>query len=290
MLDQRISASTLRFAVLGESLAHTWSPPIHNTLFRQAGIDAVYLPITVPKDRLASAVDVLRSCFAGFNVTIPYKEQIMPLLDELDETARACGAVNTVENRGGRLIGHITDGSGMLRAIQEGGIDPSGADVLILGGGGAARVAAYEFLKRGGRATLAVRSIEKGARLVRELADTQQDGSSRIEVAALHDLSDSNAVHDILVNCTPVGMYPNTNECPVDEAVITRCGAVFDAVYNPRVTKLLDSARRIGIPAIEGLGMLFYQAVEAEKHWFGEKAIASESVQRAVYHELLEQM
>lgn len=290
MLDQRISASTLRFAVLGESLAHTWSPPIHNTLFRQAGLDAVYLPVTVPKDRLASAVDVLRDCFAGFNVTIPYKEQIMPLLDEVDEAARACGAVNTVENRGGRLIGHITDGLGMLRAIREGGINPSGADVLILGGGGAARVAAYEFLKLGGRVTLAVRSAEKGEQLVRELADVQKDGRSRIAAAALHDLHDGNAVHDVLINCTPVGMYPNVNDCPVDEAVIARCGAVFDAVYNPRITKLLNSARRRGIPAVEGLGMLFYQAVEAEKYWFGEQAVASEEAQRAVYRELLDQM
>ena len=95
MLDQRISASTQRFAVLGESLAHTCSPQIHNTLFAAAGLDAIYLPITVPKAQLSSAVDVLRSCFGGFNVTIPYKERIIPLLDELDAAADACGAVNT---------------------------------------------------------------------------------------------------------------------------------------------------------------------------------------------------
>ena len=114
MLDERIGAGTQQFAVLGESLGHTWSPYIHNTVFAACGRDAVYLPITVPKDKLSSAVDVLRSCFAGFNVTIPYKERIMPLLDEIDAAARACGAVNTVENRNGRLIGHITDGLGML--------------------------------------------------------------------------------------------------------------------------------------------------------------------------------
>ena len=118
MLDERIGAGTQRFAVLGKSLGHTWSPYIHNTVFAACGRDAVYLPITVPKDKLSSAVDVLRSCFAGFNVTIPYKERIMPLLDEIDAAARACGAVNTVENRNGRLIGHITDGLGMLSALD----------------------------------------------------------------------------------------------------------------------------------------------------------------------------
>lgn len=287
MLDRRISARTLRFAVLGESLGHTWSPQIHNSLFAAAGIDAVYLPITVPGDRLSSAVDVLRSCFAGFNVTIPYKERIIPLLDEIDAAARACGAVNTVENRDGRLIGHITDGLGMLRAIREGGVPVDGVDVLILGGGGAARVAGYEFLVRGGRVTFAVRNLEKGASLAAELAGTQPDAGVRIAVCPLDAVP---GAHDILVNCTPVGMYPHANACPVAEDVVARCGAVFDAVYNPRETQLLQRARAHGVKTVEGLGMLYYQAVEAEKFWIGASAIAPEHVQKAIYRELLEQM
>ena len=131
MLDERISASTLRFAVLGESLKHTWSPYIHNSLFAASGRDAVYLPITVPKDKLASAVDVLRSCFAGFNVTIPYKEQIIPLLDEVDDAVRACGAVNTVENRDGRLIGHNTDFSGFEYMVITGDVEVKGKKASI---------------------------------------------------------------------------------------------------------------------------------------------------------------
>lgn len=287
MLDMRISARTLRFAVLGESLAHTWSPQIHNSLFAVAGIDAVYLPVTVPGDKLPSAVDVLRSCFAGFNVTIPFKERIIPLLDGVDEAVRACGAVNTVENRGGRLIGHITDGLGMLRAVEEGGVSTREIDVLILGGGGAARVAGYEFLERGCRVTYAVRSVEKGQALVRSLADTQRDGMARLRVCPLGDVPET---YDLLVNCTPVGMYPKTDACPVSEDVIARCGAVFDAVYNPRRTQLIQHAVQRGIPAVEGLGMLFYQAVEAERFWLGADALAPEAVQRDIYHELLERM
>lgn len=287
MLDERISAKTLRFAVLGESLAHTWSPQIHNSLFAAAGLDAVYLPITVPEDRLASAADVLRSCFAGFNVTIPYKERILPLLDEADDAVRACGAVNTVENRGGRLIGHITDGLGMLRAIEEGGVSTRKIDVLILGGGGAARVAGYEFLMRGCRVTFAVRSVEKGQALARSLADTQQDGMARLRVCPLDDIP---GAYDLLVNCTPVGMYPHACARPVDIKVIARCRAVFDAVYNPRVTELLDVAGTLHIPCIEGLGMLFYQAVEAERFWLGPEGLAPERVQQQIYRELLAQM
>lgn len=287
MLDKRISARTLRFAVLGESLAHTWSPQIHNSLFAAAGLDAIYLPITVPRDKLSSAVDVLRSCFAGFNVTIPFKERIIPQLDGVDDAVRACGAVNTVENRDGHLIGHITDGLGMLRAIEEGGVSTREIDVLILGGGGAARVAGYEFLMRGCRVSFAVRSVEKGLALARALADTQRDGMARLHVCPLGDVP---GAYDLLVNCTPVGMYPKTDACPVSEDVIARCGAVFDAVYNPRRTQLIQCAIQMGIPAVEGLGMLYYQAVEAERFWLGADALAPEERQKDIYHELLEQM
>ena len=282
MLDERVKPSTARYAVLGSSLPHTWSPFIHNSLFMAAGLDAIYLPVTVPEEKLGSVTDVFRSCFSGFNVTIPYKEKIIPYLDDVDDAVKACGAVNTVDIREGRMIGHITDGLGMLRAIEECGILTECADVLILGGGGAARVAGYEFLSRGGAVTFAVRNMEKGERLANELADTQSDGRTRIHSCLLTDII---GVHDILINCTPVGMYPNTEAMPVSEKVISRCAAVFDAVYNPRKTQLLACAEQRGIPCVEGLGMLFYQAVEAQKLWLGSSA-ASESEQTRIYREL----
>ena len=282
MLNERIGPMTARFAVLGQFLPHTWSPYIHNSLFDAAGIDAVYLPVTVPLECLGSAADVFRSCFSGLNVTIPYKEKIIPFLDEIDDAVQACGAVNTVEIRNGRMIGHITDGLGMLRAIEEKGVETAQADVLILGGGGAARVAGYEFLSRGGRVTFAVRNMQKGGALVNELAKTQKDGAHRLSVRLLTACADA---HDILINCTPVGMYPHTDACPVSEDVIARCKAVFDAVYNPRETRLLALAKQKGIPAIEGLGMLFYQAVEAQKFWFDDR-IASKNEQSRIYSEL----
>jgi len=282
MLNERIGPETARFAVLGQSLPHTWSPFIHNSLFDAAGLDAVYLPVTVPPERLGSVTDVFRSCFSGFNVTIPYKEKILPFLDDVDEAARVCGAVNTVEIRNGRMIGHITDGLGMLRAIEEKGVETHQADVLILGGGGAARVAGYAFLSRGGRVTFAVRDTQKGDALAHALAKTQQDGLRRLSVRPLADCAEA---HDILINCTPVGMYPHVDACPVSADVTARCKAVFDAVYNPRETRLLALAKQNGLPTIEGLGMLFYQAVEAQKFWFGDR-VASKAEQSRIYSEL----
>ena len=282
MLNERIGPETARFAVLGQSLPHTWSPYIHNSLFDAAGLDAVYLPVTVPPERLGSVTDVFRSCFSGFNVTIPYKEKILPFLDDIDEAAQVCGAVNTAEIRNGRMIGHITDGLGMLRAIEEKGVKTHQADVLILGGGGAARVAGYAFLSRGGRVTFAVRDTQKGDALAHALAKTQQDGLHRLSVRPLADYAEA---HDILINCTPVGMYPHVDACPVSADVIARCRAVFDAVYNPRETRLLALAKQNGLPAIEGLGMLFYQAVEAQKFWFGDR-VASKTEQSRIYSEL----
>lgn len=282
MLNERIGPETARFAVLGQSLPHTWSPYIHNSLFDAAGLDAVYLPVTVPPERLGSVTDVFRSCFSGFNVTIPYKEKILPFLDDIDEAAQVCGAVNTVEIRNGRMIGHITDGLGILRAIEERGVETHQADVLILGGGGAARVAGYAFLSRGGRVTFAVRDAQKGNALAHALAKTQQDGLRRLSVRPLADCAEA---HDILINCTPVGMYPHVDACPVSADAIARCRAVFDAVYNPRETRLLTLARQNGLPAIEGLGMLFYQAVEAQKFWFRDR-VASKAEQSRIYSEL----
>ena len=285
MLDERIDADTLRFAVLGETLKHTWSPYIHNSLFSAAGRNAIYMPITIPKHQLSSAVDVLRSCFSGFNVTIPYKERIIPLLDEVDDAVKACGAVNTVENRNGRLIGHITDGIGLITALQRGGVCVDGVSSLILGAGGAARVIAYEMLSRGGSVAFAVRNLDKGLQLKGELSALHPEFEKRMAVCTLQNVIGS---FDVLINCTPIGMYPNVNECPVSAEVIARCGAVFDAVYNPRETQLLKHAHEMEIPVVEGLGMLFYQAVEAQRYWFSD--MPSDSDQSLIYAELLRRL
>ncbi|MBQ7488255.1 MAG: shikimate dehydrogenase [Clostridia bacterium] len=285
-IAKRIGPETARYAVLGEHLAHTWSPYIHNTLFDAAHADAVYLPMTIDREHLGSAVDVLRYCYKGFNVTIPYKELILPYIDELDTRATVMQAVNTVEVRDGRLIGHITDGLGMMRAIQEQGVCVDHVNALVLGGGGAARVAGYEVLERGGTVTFALRNLQKARQLMDSLVPAFPDGGARIRTTML---SEADGQFDLIINCTPVGMYPNVDACPLADDVICRAVAVFDAVYNPRETVFLKTARQSGIPAIEGFGMLYYQAVEAERFW-DPMNLPDDSVQAEIYRSLLEQL
>jgi shikimate dehydrogenase len=274
-IDTRIDAATRKYALLGARLAHTWSPQIHNSLFGARGLNAVYLPLPVEGHALADAVEVLRQSFQGFNVTIPYKEAVVPMLDELDATASACRAVNTVSvGEDGGLTGYNTDGVGLTRALEEAWIGLGGIDALIVGGGGAARVAAYELLRRESRVTLGVREPARAERLVADLSGQWRDGAARLQLISLETLESEargsgDLRYDLLLNGTPVGMFPNDEDCPVSEAVIARCEAVFDAVYNPPETRLLALARAHGLKCAGGFGMLFYQAVEAQRVWLG---------------------
>ncbi len=269
-IDTRIDAGTRKYALLGESLPYTLSPQIHNSLFAARGANAVYIPMPVQPYALGSAVDVLRQSFQGFNVTVPYKEAIIPLLDELDETASACGAVNTVlVGEDGSLTGYNTDGTGLMQALHAALVDTNDLHALILGGGGAARAAAYEMLRRENRVTLAVREPARAEKLVRDLAALQTDGDKRLRLISLRELEEEAREYGLLMHCTPLGTFPNTDACVVSEAVVDRCSAVFDAVYNPPLTRLLEIAGRQGARCVGGFGMLFYQAVEAQRRWIG---------------------
>ncbi len=269
-VNTSIDAATRKFALLGAHLPYTWSPQIHNSLFAARALNAVYLPITVDEYSLASAVDVLRQSFAGFNVTIPYKEAIIPLLDELDMSASLCGAVNTVVvSESGTMTGYNTDGVGMVRALEAGLVTLIGATTLIVGGGGTARVAAFEMLRREGRVTIAVRDPTRAEALVRDLSAQQADGAKRIRLISLEELEQEREEYSLLIHCTPLGTFPRTEGCAVSAAVVERCQAVFDAVYNPPETRLLAIANDQGAKSIGGFGMLFYQAVEAQRLWMG---------------------
>lgn len=270
-LNTRVDAMTLRFGLLGGSLPHTLSPQIHNTLFDARMLNAIYLSFPVTADVLPSAMEVLRQNFSGFNVTIPYKEAVLPYLDELSELASACGAVNTiVVGERGDLVGHNTDGEGLLSALTEAFLPSSDAEVLLLGAGGTARVAAHMLLGRGCSLTLAVRTPEKGEALREALAAHQKDGGRRIRVTRIEDLPYEEDRYDLLVNTTPVGMYPHGDTSPVPEGVVARCEGVFDAVYNPPETQLMSLANALDIKCAGGFGMLFHQAVEAQRLWFGK--------------------
>ena len=280
-LNESISSASQKFVLLGERLGHSWSPVIHNTLFRLASLDAVYITLSCKEHSLMSVLDVVREDFRGANVTIPYKEKVIPFLDEMDETAKACGAVNTIRCCNGWLKGFNTDGPGLMSALEDAGIETHGIHTLILGAGGAARSAAFQILKRGGNVQMISRNSLKARKVQSDFAEHFENIEDSFKVS--EELSD--ATYDLLLNCTPVGMTPDSTHSPADGALLRRCAAVFDAVYNPPKTRLIRMAEEKGLPAVGGFGMLFHQAVEAEKIWLGELYLTAEDL-HAVFEEL----
>lgn len=264
-----------KIAVIGHPIGHTMSPFIHERLFRLSGIPLDYQVLDVPD--LEAALPRLRELDC-FNITIPHKSAILPYLDGIDPAAKEFGSVNTVQVKDGKLYGYTTDGAGCRKALENSGASFEGS-LLILGNGGAARAIAFEAAQnvRDFRITIAHRpgSYEKACALAEELAAFARrrgDKQFRIVVESYEELRlDESHKFDLLINCTSVGMYPHADASPVPESVVARCAAVFDAVYNPGRTKLLQMAEAAGAKAIGGMEMLVYQAVRAHEIWYGTR-------------------
>ena len=259
-----IAVKTHRFALIGHPVGHSMSPFLHARLFALAGADAQYGMEDIPPENLAGAVPGLRA-LDGFNLTIPHKRAVIPLLDALDPKAAETGSVNTVKNDGGRLTGFTTDGEGFRLALENAGV-PLAGNVVVLGAGGAARAVAFEAARAGARVTVASRqhSAEAAAALCADLR--AKFPGARAESRLISHLRGS---WDILVNTTPAGMYPHTESCAAPEELVASSACVFDAVYNPGETLLLAAARRLGKQAVGGVGMLVGQAAAAEGIWLG---------------------
>lgn len=270
------------FAVIGHPIGHTMSPFIHERLFQLSQTSqASYIVMDIRPEELADKMPLLRE-LEGFNITIPHKQAIIPLLDRCSPQAAAFGSVNTVHTQNGISTGYTTDGIGCLKALEACGISPVGT-CLMLGSGGAARAIAFALTDvcSHPQITFAVRegSMEKARSLCSSLADyaVRQNKTGVYSVIGYQELENlsaspnSSLFFDLLLNCTSVGMYPKTTDSPVSKAVIARCGAVFDAVYNPHETKLLKTAQELGIPVIHGMAMLVWQAVAAHQIWDGSE-------------------
>lgn len=252
------------YTLIAHPVGHTMSPFLHSRLFALCGADAVYGAEDIPPAALGEAMPRLRG-LDGFNVSIPHKQAIIPFLDRCDEKALAIGSVNTVRNESGRLFGFSTDGEGFRRALEAAGIPLCGR-VTILGAGGAARAIAFEAARAGCEVAVAARPHSFPAAqalcadLKRGVPGAKADAR---EIAGLHGPC------GLLVNATPAGMYPNTASCAASGELIGSASAVFDAVYNPCVTRFLAAAREQGKPAAGGAAMLVYQAAAAEEIWLG---------------------
>ena len=251
-----------KYCLIGHPLGHSVSPMIHSRLFSLSGESGEYTLRDIPAGGLAGAMDELRR-LDGFNVTIPYKQEIIPLLDGLDEHARFYHAVNTVKCSGGRLSGFNTDADGFLNALSDAGIELKG-QVLMCGAGGVAAMMAAEALKRGCSLTVATRTAGKAMKFISVLRRAFPDAD--VKPAALPYLSGR---YDLILNGTPAGMYPDVNISPVPSAVARKAGAVFDAIYNPVETQLIKLARENGAKTAGGLRMLVWQAAAAQEVWTG---------------------
>lgn len=252
-----------RFAVIGYPLKHTMSPFIHKRMFALNKLDGEYEAILTPPEKLKDTVALLKN-YDGFNITIPHKESMLKLVDELSESALTYGAVNTVANKKGRLIGYSTDAEGFASALKIENI-PLGGKVLILGCGGVSRTIATECLLCGCEVTLAARrqSMHKAF----ALSETFKESINKnIDCVVIDDICGE---YDLAVNGTPVGMYPNMDESVLNENQLKNIKYVFDSVYNPENTALVKLARLMGIKAVSGMGMLVMQAAKAQEHWYG---------------------
>ena len=264
---------TARVGIIGYPLGHSVSPAFQQAAFDHYGMDVLFHVWETPPDWLAQMVDELRAPDAlGANVTVPHKEAVMPLLNLLVESVQNVGAVNTVVNRSGVLEGHNTDTTGFLRALKEdGAFEPAGKRVLLLGAGGAARAVAQVLVSQQvASLTVANRTLERALGLVAELS-----ADCRLDAVALTSeaLGDGDR-WDLTVNCTTVGMRhgPGEGRSPLPAGAISADTLVYDLVYNPQETPLIQEAKKAGARTLGGLPMLVYQGADAFTLWTGREA------------------
>ncbi|NOX60879.1 MAG: shikimate dehydrogenase [Chloroflexi bacterium] len=275
--------------LIGWPVGHSRSPAMHNAAFRAAGIEGVYVLLPVRPDRVEDAMRGLRGLgFRGANVTVPHKQAVIPYLDELSETARAIGAVNTiVVSEEGRLLGDNTDATGFWRDLVEQGIETEAlkeGGALALGAGGSARAVAYALASREIPTRILARRPEQARDLVHSLAP-HLPPTSQLEPHPWADLERLAPAAKLIVNCTPVGMVPNIHATPWPDHLPFRPDQIlYDLVYNPRQTRLMRQARAGGARASNGLGMLIHQGALAWEQWTGQPA-PLEAMRRAVSDE-----
>ncbi len=266
-----ISAGTRIFALIGDPVEGSLSPPMHNAAFRHLGLNCLYVAFRVPSPLLREAVLGVRAMgMGGLNVTFPHKTAILPFLDELDPSAREVGAVNTVKNEGGRLIGFNTDGEGAVRFLREKLGSLKGKRAVMLGAGGAARAIAFSLLREGAELTLLNRTPSRAKRLASELG---KKGAVRVSWGGLgkEELREALSSADLLLNATPVGM-DRRDETLVTHDLMHPNLFVMDLVYHPPETRLMREARKAGARAENGLGMLLHQAALSFTIFTGRRA------------------
>ncbi|MCB9419469.1 MAG: shikimate dehydrogenase [Ardenticatenaceae bacterium] len=286
----QINGSTTLIGLIGWPVTHSFSPAMHNAAAVAAGLDYVYVPLPVRPEDVVTAVPALPTLgFRGVNVTIPHKQAVMPLLDEIDPAAAAIGAVNTIVVETRRLgtvdypttrlqdyktTGYNTDWSGFLADLAALGVPVAGRDCLVLGAGGSARAAAYGLASAGGQVQVLARRSEQARQLVTDLTPCLRSITHEGWLTSwpLVELKTAVAATTapLIINTTPLGMSPQVDASPWPDALPFPAGAfVYDLVYNPRQTRLMQQAQNAGCGTANGLGMLVQQGALAFQLWTG---------------------
>lgn len=262
--------------IIGYPIHHSMSPKMHNSAFKELGLDYRYEAAQVEPSHLASFLNnvMKRPDVQGGSVTIPHKIAVMDGLDVIDREAAEIGAVNTIVNVNGTLKGYNTDGLGALRALKESMGDLSDKRAALLGAGGAARAVAYRVVQEAAAVTILNRTFKRAAELAEYLREKSTKHNVEVSAYPLDDAHLTRVVGetDLLINATPVGMYPNVDETPVPKHILHSQLMVFDLVYNPLRTRLLKEAEEEGARILGGVEMLVYQGAEAFRLWTGREA------------------
>ncbi|MCM1133003.1 MAG: shikimate dehydrogenase [Ruminococcus flavefaciens] len=253
-----------KYGLIGHPLGHSMSPLIHERLFALSGItDYSYELIDIAPENLMAEEALLKE-LKGFNITIPHKMAVIPMTDKLDDSALRYNSVNCISNKDGITTGYNTDCIGFVKSAENENL-PLGKKVLLLGCGGVGRMIAVELIRHGADLTVAVipQDVKTAESAVAEILGIYENAKVKICL-----ISEIEGEYDLLVNATPVGMYPKCDACAVTDEVIAKCGSVFDVIYNPVETLLMKKARDMGKKAVGGAAMLVYQAVAAHEIWY----------------------
>jgi len=264
-----VTGATALVGILGNPVAHSLSPAMHNAAFQALRMDWMYVPLPVETGRLGDGIRGMHSLgFRGANVTVPHKENALQFLDEISVQARQIGAVNTITFQDNGIAGDNTDWLGILEDLKDKGFDTSGRKIMILGSGGSARAVVYALLSTGSDLIVCSRNQRAARVLVEDLHTLFPDRS--IDSTSLVTAAHVDSRVDLVVNTTPLGMSPGTDTSPwPDEERLPRCELVYDLVYNPPVTRLMKQAQDQGLTASNGLGMLVHQAAASFRIWTG---------------------
>jgi len=269
-------ASTKIACIIGDPVSHSLSPAIHNAAFAALGLNWVYVAFRVDDSHLAQAVQGLRALgVVGFNVTMPHKKAVARLLDELDVEAEMIGAVNTVQAKDGRLIGHNTDGAGLVRSLLvDLAFSVRGKSAVVFGAGGAARAIVVALATSGCESLTVVNRTKEKADILVELVRANFSACQAKAFGSPEDYSDVMRHADLIVNATSVGMHGG-GETPLDVKLICERHIVYDIVYNPEITALLAAASAAGAAVMGGKRLLLYQGMASFEIWTGRSAPAA---------------